>query len=137
MFMAGTLTCDPVELYVDCSGTVETAGGGAAKATSAQRRGAHLWGHVFCRFDSLDLAEHAHWVKGHATLQDVEDGVTTAWARRGNQHADKFAKPGAAKHGQTKTQGEEVRAILDFQSQVARLRRLHVRLADRPPAQGL
>jgi len=78
-----------------------------------------MWGHVFSRFDSTDLAGIVHKTKGHATAGDVSDGVTTAWERLANQHADRFAKKGARCHGMTEKMGEAVNCILDFQARVA------------------
>ena len=39
------------------------------------------------------------WVKGHATQQHVDEGITTAKDRTGNHHADKAADAGNQVHG--------------------------------------
>ena len=101
LFMSGTLTEDLVQLYFDCSGTISTAMGGAAKATAARQPGAHLWGHIFSRFDSGELASAIHKTKGHATLRDADEGGSSHWERRANNEADKLAKRGARLRGLT------------------------------------
>ena len=120
LFMAGTLTEDPARLYFDCSGTIATAVGGPAKATAAKQPAAHLWGHIFGRFDSGELAECLHKTKGHATRRDAEEGVSSHWERRANAEADRLAKQGARLHGLTDQAISEVAAIVAFQARVGR-----------------
>ena len=57
---------------------------------------AHLWGQVWAQFEVSDI--QGHKTKGHATMQDIEKGISTHWEKRGNDTADTFAKQGAAVH---------------------------------------
>ena len=118
--MAGTLTMDPVELFFDCAGTISLAVNGAAAATAANQKMAHLWGHVFCRFDDGSLPRVLRKTLGHATATDVAEGRSTHWEQKGNKHADRFAKMGAKAHGWTDKLAAEVRAIFAFQVRVCR-----------------
>ena len=93
VFMAGTITSDPVKLYIDCQGTVADALAGPQRCTRPGHRVAHLWGSVFARFDN-DMREVVQKILGHATEKDVADGRTTAWEKCGNAHADRLAKRG-------------------------------------------
>ena len=120
MFMAGTLTEDPVQLYFDCAGTLAAARGPPAAATGPAHRLAHLWGHIFCRFDGACLKELVHKTLGHATAKDVDLGLTTWWEKRANGHADRFAKMGARAHGFTAENELEVQVLSGFQVRLAR-----------------
>ena len=53
-------------------------------------------------------------VKAHATLADVDCGLTTLWMKKGSDLADKYAKEGAS----------EIRAPETIRLEVAALKRL-------------
>lgn len=54
---------------------------------------AHLWEPFWSAFDPAEVK--AFKTKAHCTSMDVERGLTTAWERKANAGADKFAKKGA------------------------------------------
>ena len=55
-----------------------------------------MWGLFWAAFGEADF--EAHKTLGHATSADVDAGRSTHWERRANDHADSFAKRGAARH---------------------------------------
>ena len=75
---------------------------------------------MFCRFEDENRGEVLRKTRGHATLEDIEEGRSTFWERAGNGHADRFAKLGARKHGFTDLQFEEVKALSRHQVGLAK-----------------
>ena len=57
-----------------------------------------MWARYFSVAKDFDGVQKT---KGHATREDVHNGVTTEWERKGNNHADHFAKEGAKMHTNT------------------------------------
>ena len=94
MLMAATLTLGDLKVRPDCMGTVRAANGSRKAYSSAAEQRAHIWSRTFSAHPEVV----AVWTKGHATNQEVHDGVTTMWEKRGNGHADGFAKKGATDH---------------------------------------
>ena len=117
LFMAVTLCDFGVELWFDCAGTISTARAGPEVGTAARHPGAHLWGHIFARFEG-SLGGILHNTLGHATEKDIEAGRSTWWERNANKQADELAKRGARLHGVTDQALGEVRAILAFQQRI-------------------
>ena len=56
--------------------------------------------------------------KAHATLADVDRGLSTHWERAANGHADALAKKGAALHPSTAQAAEELDALKLLVSEV-------------------
>ena len=89
---------DPSErfsLFIDCAGTV-TCFRKPAFATSCKHNRAHMWGPAHAAYEGLDFTVEK--VKAHASEADVDAGLISHWQRRGNWHADRLAKRGAALH---------------------------------------
>ncbi len=60
-----------------------------------------LWEHFFLAAKAKGpLAINLTWVKGHATAQHVEEGITTEYHRKGNHMADANADVGVMLHGE-------------------------------------
>jgi hypothetical protein len=55
-----------------------------------------MWCKFFEQFEEGDY--EAHKTLAHPSAKDIEAGKTTAWEMRGNGHADRLAKRGAAFH---------------------------------------
>ena len=92
IFMAINLAEPPLHFYADCAGTIGTfeAGRKALDDTNAR---AHLWGPFFANFEGEQVEMTK--TRAHTTEKQVAEGVTTAWERRANAHADLLAKEGA------------------------------------------
>jgi hypothetical protein len=56
----------------------------------------------------------------HASAGDVDAGRTTEWERRGNIHADKYAKLGAAMHGMSQQHLHQLAAFGSLAEQTVR-----------------
>ena len=82
------LTEGPIDIYIDCQGTLDAVCKGEAYAASGSKRRGHVWGPFHAAFDDGRCA--AHKTKAHASLQDVHNGRTTFWERNGNALADKY-----------------------------------------------
>ena len=59
---------------------------------------ADLWDMLVCELLSRDCDVSVSWVKGHATIADVDRGRATSEDKAGNDGADKLAVDGAAMH---------------------------------------
>ena len=101
--MAGQHCAKNSVFYVDCAGTVATASGAEAAATSSSHARAHMWANFFATHScttNLDGQRAYTMVKveGHATLADVANGIIPVWQCKGNNGVDEFAKAGAQMH---------------------------------------
>ena len=61
-----------------------------------------------------------HKTLAHATAADVAAGKTTEWERRGNGHADRLAKLGAAAHGVTQHHLNELAVLASVAYQASK-----------------
>lgn len=77
----------PVTVGVDCLGSLSCLKGGKSYAVRASNFRAHLWGHFFTTFDAEDVIGFK--VKAHATLADVDSGLTTLRMKKGSDLADR------------------------------------------------
>ena len=106
-------------VYTDRADTVKTAGGAETAATKASSAREHLWTRFFAAFGG-DPDVQVFKTKAHASAGDVEAGRSTAWERRGNDHADRLAKLGAQAHGLTRTHIAEAEVLGSIAFQAAR-----------------
>ena len=83
----------PLEVHIDCQGTVDCARSkGKALAMSNARR--HMWRRWWAEMDGGEVAVVK--VKAHRTAGECTS-LREEWTRRGNELADTYAKRGAAK----------------------------------------
>ena len=131
---------EPFELFIDCKGTLDTISSPQSRSAGARGPRANLWSRVWSSFNEL----RAHKTKAHATLLDVERGLSTEWERKANNFADGFAKQGAALHGLSADIELQYRSLasLAFQAarwaaeQAVRLRRSGAQDSARLPEKG-
>jgi hypothetical protein len=114
--MLALVAMEPFHLYIDRQGTVDSAGKPPSATARAGHPTAHLWSRVWAAFDRLRVTK----TKAHASAGDIERGVTTTWQRQGNEHADKFAKQGAAQHDLPRKAVQEYKALANLAFQAAR-----------------
>ena len=119
--LAALATCAvaPMRIYTDRADTVKVAGGAEAAATKASCARAHLWSRFFAAFGG-DTDVQVIKTLAHASAGDVAAGRSTAWERRGNDHADRLAKLGAQAHGLTRTHVAEAAVLGSIAFQAAR-----------------
>eukprot|EP00973_Karenia_brevis_P060652 8435154-Karenia_brevis.AAC.1 len=122
----------PFTVYIDRQATVDTARGHQQMATGPGHPRSHMWGKFFAAFDGDDQVQVVK-TKGHATEEDVNEGRTTHWERRGNRKADELAKAGAAMHGLSKQVMLEMQALKSIGYQAHRWA-AEVRVAGQPAA---
>ena len=86
----------PITIWVDNDGVVGGYARGKEWCCDSDRPAADLWRKLWWKVDVLGgEGIRIKKVKGHATDADIEAGVSTAWHRSGNDHADHFAKRGS------------------------------------------
>ncbi|CAK0824062.1 unnamed protein product [Prorocentrum cordatum] len=85
-----------IELNIDCASTVSCLKLGRKYATAANKPNAHLWSAVYASLDVDSLKVNK--VAAHCTEIDVREGRISEVHWRGNSHADRLAKAGAALH---------------------------------------
>jgi hypothetical protein len=89
--------CPPITIWVDNAGVVDGFGRGQQWCTAACRPAADLWSLIWWKVGDLGGSGiSVVKVKAHATEADVQAGHITALQKAGNDHADHFAKRGAA-----------------------------------------
>ncbi len=84
----------PLVLWSDCSTVVRGVSRGSRWCTSGRREGADIWRAIWKRIDDIGPGLVVVKVKGHATRTHIDQGITTAELKRGNDEADKWAKEG-------------------------------------------
>ncbi|CAK0863804.1 unnamed protein product [Prorocentrum cordatum] len=84
------------ETLIDCASTVSCLTLGKKYATAANKPNAHLWSGIYASLD-VDMLKVTK-VAAHCTARDVLEGKITEADLRGNGHADRWAKAGAALH---------------------------------------
>ncbi len=114
--MLTVVALEPFEVYIDCKGTLDAIDSPHSLSASSAAPRANLWARVWGSFDALT----AHKTKAHATAEDVHRGISTDWERKGNAHADHFAKEGAKLHGLSEDIELEYRALSSLAFQAAR-----------------
>ena len=95
ILMLSRLAMAPIKVGIDCASTCDQVQLGPGHSR-AMHPGCHWWDQVWAQFEAGDL--EAFKTKAHCSEADVTKGKTTAWERRGNRHADVYAKKGAFKH---------------------------------------
>ncbi len=86
----------PTILFSDNAQVVSEWQRGEKYCTDGMRQGADLWRQRWHSVNELDGAVRIVKVKAHLTARDVETGRIPAAVWRGNNHADDYAKKGAA-----------------------------------------
>ena len=84
----------PFAAYVDCSGTIKCMTMPGPCSSSAKQTNAHMWGHFHATYEQSDFTVVK--TKAHATMTDIEQGLSSHWERAANNAADSYAKKGAA-----------------------------------------
>ena len=115
--MTALLVAPPFEVFTDCYGTVRCMTQPPFYSTGPHNPRAHLWGFFHATFEAGDVTVHK--TLGHATAEDVLQGKSTHWERKGNAAADSLAKKGAAAHAFTDKQVGEYQALCSIARQAA------------------
>ena len=90
-------SCPPVTIWIDNAGVVAGFGKGGQWCVAACRPAADLWALIWDKVDDLGGSGiSVAKVKAHATEADIQAGRSTPLQMAGNDHADHFAKRGAA-----------------------------------------
>ena len=118
----------PEMIMVDCLGTVQAANAHPLAVTGPRHPRAHMW----IRYHSVSEGyKGVRKTKGHATTMDVHNGVSTEWERKGNGHADFYAKEGADAHTSSELTEQAVTAMRSIHTQGVRwVTRSHSGLQD-------
>ncbi|CAK0843141.1 unnamed protein product, partial [Prorocentrum cordatum] len=85
-----------IELNIDCASTASCLKLGRKYTTAANKPNAHLWPAVYASLDVDSLKVNK--VAAHCTEIDVREGRISEAQWRGNAHAGRLAKAGAALH---------------------------------------
>ncbi len=86
----------PLRVHVDCAEVLRGISRGPAWCTDGAREGADLWRRIWHSLLQMGGGVTFRKVKAHTTEAHVQSGLITAVQRRGNEHADRLAKFGAA-----------------------------------------
>ena len=92
--MLSVVAMEPFVAHIDRRSTALLASSPGSGQGDAHPR-ANLWGRTWASFDKLQAVK----TKAHCSWVDVARGGTTRFLKRGNDHADRLAKAGAALHG--------------------------------------
>jgi hypothetical protein len=85
--------------HTDCLNLVRMWERGEAHCCDAFSVYSGVWRRIWTRIGDLDVGSvTVQWVKGHATDEQVADGLLEDWQQRGNHRADAQAKLGAELH---------------------------------------
>ena len=92
--VSAQLATNPQTLHSDCAGTVAVSAWPLARQTGPANERAHLWSRFRAAHPEAVVAK----TLGHATWHDVDAGRCTVRQKKGNGHADRWAKAGAKIH---------------------------------------
>ena len=96
MLVQAQASCIEVDVVIHIDNALVVHGSGLCWewAASVARRAGELWKELYGLLFTLADCVKIKKVKGHATQQDVDEGIIEGWRRAGNAAADKAAKNG-------------------------------------------
>ncbi|MFM7978812.1 MAG: hypothetical protein ACKPKO_05800, partial [Candidatus Fonsibacter sp.] len=96
VFMCSLAATPPIELFVDCAGTLKCVSASRATCTGSDHARAHWWTKFWAQFEGEAVS--ARKTKAHASEADIAQGRSTYLEKAANGHADRLAKLGAGQH---------------------------------------